>query len=465
MNLWLTCINTFRLLLGNFFVTAKGLLQVLRFKPALIPRYLNRYKFDAPQLLLATLALLAVTIGTEWLTEQLRGAHKLRFNLKGFESEALYIGALVASNFFATWKLQNKSFLVYGWLCLSSIFLSVFIFESTQAQTWLGMRSSTLLWIQLAMVGWVYWFHASNLRVGLRLSSSQVLLAMLPLVAVFAFHWRYQPEPFWIEAKTQVQPINPANEETLAVQATLLPAQLEALKPQREGHRDVYFLGFAPYSTEDVFKLEMDVIDPLIRQRFDADGRSIRLSNHLQTRTTHAFASYANLQQALKGIAAKMDVTEDVFVMYLTSHGSTDHRIANRFPPFEFKEITAPMLRLALDEAGIKHRVLILSACYAGGFIEALKTPESIIMTAAQADRPSFGCGSTSTFTYFGKALIDEQLRKTNSFEDAFQRALPNIREREKAMGLENSNPQIYIGEQIRPVLKELEAQFAITSN
>ena len=80
-------------------------------------------------------------------------------------------------------------------------------------------------------------------------------------------------------------------------------------------------------------------------------------------------------------------------------------------------------------------------------------------MTAADATHTSYGCGSRSELTFFGRAVFDEQLRKTHSFEQAFNRAVPLIKQREidadKKDGF--SNPQIRIGTRIRPLLKVLE--------
>jgi hypothetical protein len=55
--------------------------------------------------------------------------------------------------------------------------------------------------------------------------------------------------------------------------------------------------------------------------------------------------------------------------------------------------------------------------------------------------------------------VFDEQLRRTHSFEEAFSAAVPLIRQREIEAGKPDgfSNPQISVGEKIRPVLKELE--------
>ncbi|REN20658.1 hypothetical protein DSI41_03965, partial [Mycobacterium tuberculosis] len=60
--------------------------------------------------------------------------------------------------------------------------------------------------------------------------------------------------------------------------------------------------------------------------------------------------------------------------------------------------------------------------------------------------------------TFFGRAMFDEELRKTRSFETAFAAAVPVIKQREIDGGKEDgfSNPQISVGEKIRPVLDRL---------
>jgi hypothetical protein len=79
-------------------------------------------------------------------------------------------------------------------------------------------------------------------------------------------------------------------------------------------------------------------------------------------------------------------------------------------------------------------------------------------MTAADATHTSYGCGRLSELTFFGRAVFDEELRKTRSFEAAFAAAVPVIRQREIEAGKEDgfSNPQISVGEKIRPLLADL---------
>lgn len=103
--------------------------------------------------------------------------------------------------------------------------------------------------------------------------------------------------------------------------------------------------------------------------------------------------------------------------------------------------------------------MIIVSACYADGFIEPLRGLTTLVMTAADATHTSFGCGAASGFTYFAKTLFDEQLRTTRSFERAFAAALPVVREREQ--GQEFSNRQVALGEQMRARLAEIERRRA----
>jgi hypothetical protein len=116
-----------------------------------------------------------------------------------------------------------------------------------------------------------------------------------------------------------------------------------------------------------------------------------------------------------------------------------------------------------LDESGIKWRVIVISACYSGGFVEPLKDEHTMIVTAADALHQSFGCGSASDFTYFAKAYFDEALRGTYSFAQAFDQARAAIAQRERGLGYTPSNPQIFAGEAIEAKLRRMEHRFART--
>jgi hypothetical protein len=131
------------------------------------------------------------------------------------------------------------------------------------------------------------------------------------------------------------------------------------------------------------------------------------------------------------------------------------------FWPLQLDDITPEDLKRMLDDAGIRWRVIAISACYSGGFVEALKDERTLVMTAADANHTSFGCGADSNLTYFGKAYFDEALRGTYSFAQAFDKARSTIAQRERGLGLPSSNPQIFVGAAIEAKLERMERRFA----
>lgn len=248
-------------------------------------------------------------------------------------------------------------------------------------------------------------------------------------------------------------------QEVFEEQQALLKAAMARVVPQRKDHAEVYGLVYAPYAAEDVFLRESTMVATVLRERFDAGDRIIHLLNHGATAKTHPWATTRNLEQSVQALATKMDLEKDLLVVYLTSHGGSDFKLAASHWPLEMEPLTPQVLKQILDKAGVRNRVIAISACFAGGWADVLATDHSLIMTAADATHTSYGCGRLSELTFFGRAVFDEQLRKTHSFEQAFNRAVPLIKQREidadKKDGF--SNPQIRVGTQIRPFLKALE--------
>jgi hypothetical protein len=241
-------------------------------------------------------------------------------------------------------------------------------------------------------------------------------------------------------------------------QSTLLQNQLNALAPHRADTRDLYALVFAPYASENVFINESKMVSSVLTERFDTKDRLVQLVNHVSTTATVAWATPLNLQRSIDAIAQKMDKENDVFLLYMTSHGASDFKLAASHWPLEVDPLTPVNLANMLDNAGIRHRVLIISACYSGGWIPPLANDYSLVMTAADATHTSYGCGRKSDLTYFGKAFFAEQLRNTFSFEEAYKKAVPVIEKRENDAGKTDgfSNPQISVGAQVNLALSEL---------
>jgi len=252
---------------------------------------------------------------------------------------------------------------------------------------------------------------------------------------------------------------SPASEAVLSAQQELFNQVLDDLADERQGVTDLYFVGFAPYAGEDVFRKDMELARDLFDQRFDTDGRSILLINNPRTVLQQPMATVTNLRATLKEIGATIDRDDDVVMVYLESHGGRDHRLAVDFPPLELEQLTPEMLRGLLDEAAIKWRIIVVSACYSGGYIEPLKDDFTLILTASATDRTSFGCGTESNATYFADALFQHALRFEDSFVKAFAQARERIAQHEQEQKVSPpSDPQIYVGDEMAAKLPKLEA-------
>jgi hypothetical protein len=249
------------------------------------------------------------------------------------------------------------------------------------------------------------------------------------------------------------------DEDVFYQQPKVLERELAAVRPGRRGLIDIYFIGIGGFADQDVFMKEIDAVSRLFQERFGTTGKTIRLVNNRKTLSSSPVASVTSLRAALKRVGEVMDKNEDVLFLFLTSHGSATHRFSLELRPLQLQELEPEKLRELLDESGIKNRVVIVSACYSGGFVSSLKDENTLVISASAPDKNSFGCSNQAEWTYFGKAYFDEALRKTHSFVEAFELAKPVIAEWERKEGHIASDPQIYLGESIKAKLLKLTRQ------
>jgi len=318
-------------------------------------------------------------------------------------------------------------------------------------------------WLLVVWIALIYWRS-----VAIALAPRQprfwwrsIAGALLLMVGVPLAIWANQP--WFNSAPGDMVPIaqyaNPASEDVLIKQPQLLYEALTSLDEERPGVTDLYFVGFAPYAGEDVFRKDIEVAQDLFDDRFDTDGRSVVLINSPKTMLDTPFATVSNLRATLSEIGDLIDPDQDVVMVYLSSHGTKDHKLSIEFPPLQLDALAPEALKQMLDDAGIKWRIIVVSACYSGGFIEPLKDDRTLIMTASAADRTSFGCGAESSATYFGDALFQHALRFEDSFVKAFEDAKKIIAEREKSEKRQASSPQIFVGRSMAAKLPKLEAE------
>ncbi|MFN2645046.1 MAG: C13 family peptidase [Burkholderiales bacterium] len=284
----------------------------------------------------------------------------------------------------------------------------------------------------------------------------QVLKAALAVTAMIAVGFFAFPRTdVWSEPTLADEPAPLADERLFHLQGQLIERALAAVEPGRRRVRDLYFVGFAPDGSQDVFVNEMRYVRRLFDERYGTAGRSIALANSQDALEEFPIASVTNLERALRRVAERMNGDQDTLFLYVSAHGGPDHRLSAVQPPLELASLTPTALARLLQDAGIKWRVIVVSACYAGGYIEPLRDENSIVITAAAAERASFGCEVGRDFTYFGEAYFRDALSRTRSFTEAFELARNGVSKREAQEGLTPSLPQMWVGRAIAERLKQ----------
>jgi hypothetical protein len=241
----------------------------------------------------------------------------------------------------------------------------------------------------------------------------------------------------------------PTPEQVIYAQSGLLDRETARLKPRTPGKVNLYAIVFAGDGSQNVFRNEAEYFDKLFSKRLGADGHVIVLENNPASLTTRPLATWSNLEDALDAVASKMDMKRDILLVYFTTHGSEDHTLLVDMDPLPLDQIGATDLPGILAEHPFKYKAVIVNACYSGGFIPPLKNADTLVITAARADRSSFGCGEQSELTWFGHAFLVNALNKTDDFRQAFKLASTQVAAWEKRDNYEPSDPQISAGDGI----------------
>lgn len=406
---------------------------------------------------------LLLAIGTDYF----RVGAPAQFNLWGLSSYSLSLTLLLFACVVAAW-MYRMPYLVLELLVVTAsampiIYAATLLLDGVYAQVPPGLPQRLIYYSYYVLVAWQALIFFRSLKL-LTARLPRLLPVFMVFCAIAVLPLYYLPHTdFWLADRDETSTSAPrkwVNAEQVFYRQPDLIAKMKAkLLPERPGISDLYFVGMGSYALQDVFMKEVQYIRRQFDERFDTRDRSIALINNEKTARDTPLASSSNLSLVLDHLGSIMRTDDDILFLFITSHGSEKHELSTDFWPLMLNPITPRDLSERLDRAGIKWRIIVISACYSGGFIEPLKNDYSLIITAARADKTSFGCSNENDFTYFGEAYFKDQLSKQFSFIEAFRQASQAIAEREKKEGIEASYPQMYVGAQMQIKLKELETR------
>jgi hypothetical protein len=127
--------------------------------------------------------------------------------------------------------------------------------------------------------------------------------------------------------------------------------------------------------------------------------------------------------------------------LYFTSHGTPNGVLIGDI-------IVDPrtIAKMVNDACADRMTVVVVSACFSGVFVPALRTENRMILTAARPDRTSFGCGEANVYTFFDQCFL-ESIPQSRDFPALASKVQGCVAQREIAEGaMPPSEPQVSIG-------------------
>src|SRR5437870_5784724 len=199
---------------------------------------------------------------------------------------------------------------------------------------------------------------------------------------------------------------------------------LSAASAAPAAERKVAVVAFGLYGDQSVFESEANGAARMLADRLGGDPVIVRANTK-----SRADVTVKTLGTTLRAVAAGMDRKNDILALTLTSHGAP---VGLAVKAGRALEVLSPSeLAAALARTGVRHRIVIISACYSGVFIPALANADTLVITAADAKHPSFGCRDGAVWTYFGDAFFNKALRRKANLREAFALAHTLVRARE----------------------------------
>ncbi|NRB40143.1 MAG: caspase family protein [Pseudomonadales bacterium] len=232
-------------------------------------------------------------------------------------------------------------------------------------------------------------------------------------------------------------------EQAMYQQQRLLAETLAKVQKSDSEAPQLYLLGIAGWGPQEVFRREINFIETQFKNLYDMEGKSAFLINSQRAIEERPMATLTSIKQSIQHFSNVMDKEKDILFLYASSHGGKKSGFSLGHKGIALEDLLPSHLKTLLDNSGIKHKVIIISACYSGTFIEPLKNETSLIITAASKNNTSFGCGDDRLFTYFGKAYFEQSLPKSDSFIEAFEKSNKLISAWEQEKDLTASKPQI----------------------
>jgi hypothetical protein len=304
----------------------------------------------------------------------------------------------------------------------------------------------------IVRAAWVAFQGEGRRRLSAAILAGTVLATPTWLAPTF-----FDPLPWWQDESSNEAgaSASPVSELVQAAQQQLLDNALDALADERPGVTDLYFVGFAADAREPAVHADVLRAQRVMDERWDTRGRSIVLANDPQALLDAPFATVTHLRETLREIGGAIDAESDVVMVYIAGRGGASG-VDVVHPPLDLLALSPATLRALLDDAGIKWRIIVVSACRSDIFQQALADDTTVVLTASAGD--DAGCAIGRDGTPLGDALFGGGLAEHDAFAESLAAAT-------QTLSVKAASAALSIGPAIADVLKALDRGNAARRN
>ena len=414
------------------------------------------FRISVTQLVLVVVLSAAIDIDADWV----RAAHEARFSLLGLHGEIFALGLLaLASAALAILRRDGELYLALPIVVLASFPLVQIVHVLPDLPRAAGrVTPEAKALIEYAVLAWMFIIAMRAVYVVTDPARSRprlwAVVGGLVLIAPFWFAPLLGPlEPWWREIDASAGDpgaVSPASEAVLAAQQFMLDRALDQLEDERPGVTDLYFVAFAPDARRAGFVADVDAAQRTMDERWDTQRRSVVLVNSPATVAERPFASITHLREVLLEIGDIIDTDDDVVMVYVTGNSNADHTLTAVNPPLELAALSPQGLKQLLDAANIRWRIIVVSTCEAGAWIDALKDDETVVIASSAAGVRGAECAGSLRPGAFASAFFGDAMRRSDDIRAAFDIA------RKQLVTQHAAEPVMSVGAAIAEQLKSL---------
>jgi len=420
-----------------------------------LPTERASFRVSPGQLLFVVILSAAIDIDADWA----RAGHEVRFSLLGLHGELFALGLLMVSSALIAVLRRDREFFLALPIVLLASFPAIQVVhllpDLPRAEP--VVSEATRRFFEYGVLAWMTLLAMRAVFVCVDPQRAHRRFWSVAGAAIVVAPLWFAPllgplDPWWreIDALNDPDAINPASEAVLAAQEFMMDRELDRLEDERPGTADLYFVGFAPDARRAGFVADVDAAQRAMDERWNTSGRSVTLVNSPLTVAERPFASITHLRKVLLEIGDIVNVDEDVVMVYLTGSSGADHTLNAVNPPLDLIGLSPQGLRQLLDAAGIRWRVIVVSTCNAGAWMDALQDDETLVIASSAADASGEDCAGSLRPTAFGSAFFDG-MRHSDDFTRAFEAARRQLAERHAP------DPVMSMGSAIAERLKSLQ--------